>query len=271
VQPPEPSAQPAPAPSTPTVIPPQFSAPPTPPSAQPVVTMPGANPVVGKMAPAAAAPEKKLNTKLIGGIIALVVIIILAGGAFLFVKNKSSGSGQSLSVNVPNSWKTVKTGLGFTVKAPSLWSSGSSSSSSFDGVNEKLVQVGESDATISSSTTAAQTELDNYIIASTQSLSSNNTEANFDKAVTTISQSEKQTLKLFGADPSKLKTTSSNIKINGTPWLKVTSTIPGQVSYNLYYWDNNHAIALLVVSTTKSAAQNLYNTYSLPMAASVKL
>jgi hypothetical protein len=211
----------------------------------------------------------KMPNKLIVGLVAVVVVVLVVAG--FFILNKSSGTniktGQPISVSTPSSWKTVNTKLGYTVKAPPSWSVDQSDTSDIGGLISQTSDIEPSDAG-----STVQDQISNTISVSLQKLDKNSTsETAFDKAVTNLSSAEKTILKQFGVDTNDMKITASKVSINGKPWLEVVSSYPGQSSANLFYWDKNQAIGLIASEQSMAMENTALNTYLLPMAASVQV
>jgi hypothetical protein len=210
--------------------------------------------------------RKKARLKIPSNLLVLIILVVVVGLFLTFYNNKSSSNSkvvQLSSVKVPSSWKTINTGLGYTVKAPSNWSLGSSSKLTTDGLIDNSASIG--------ATGNSQAQLNDTVTASTQKITGTSSEAAFDKKVTSLSSQEMQLLKAFGINTNKVQITSSNVEINGREWFKVTTYIPYQYSYNLYLWDNNHAVAIVVSNHSQQTVQQLAKNYVLPMAASLKI
>jgi hypothetical protein len=232
----------------------------------------------------------------------LLVVVILAGvGAYFALKKpaakpatpapkSSKAQVANMTVKVPSDWQKIDTGLGFSISAPAGWTAGTSTNADVNGLNSTDVVIsannsapvsGTPDGNTPSNTTAAadstpdtgtaQSQTSQSVIAGTQKLDSNNGEAAFKERVTHLGSDDQATLKAFGVDTSKITVAAKSIKINGKPWLYVTSNIPNQYSENLYYWDKDHAISLIVTDTTQAKVQQLSKTYLFPMAASLVL
>jgi len=215
------------------------------------------------------------HKKLLVSLIVLVVVIAAAGLSWFYLKPMTGNSIKSISVTVPANWKIFNTGLGYSVEGPSTWGLGFKSTSTVENVNETSINLSATGGSITySSTTSAsttQSQINDSVNLSTEKLTSNNTQANFVKAVSTLTSQEKELLKTFGMNPNSEKVTSNNLSINGKTWLNVMSSGNGESTAYLYYWDNNHAVSLSAYNKSQQVVNQLYKSYLLPMAASVKL
>jgi hypothetical protein len=205
-------------------------------------------------------------------LIAILLLIVIIGFlvAFHVKSSNSSSSTQKSNINVPSTWKTEDTNLGFTVKIPKDWTLGSSSSLTSDGIisNSAIINL---ETSPTSTNTPSQLQDTDSVTTSTQKLTGKASEATFDKQIAALSSQQKQLLMAFGIKTNRVSITSTNIEINGMKWLKVTKYIPHQYYYDLYYWDNNKAIGLEVSNDSQQTVQQIAKTYVLPMAASLKI
>jgi len=215
------------------------------------------------------------HKKLLVSLIVLVVVIAAAGLSWFYLKPMTGNSSKSISVTVPANWKAFNTGLGYSVEGPSTWGLGFKSTSTVENINETSINLSATGGVINySSTTGAsttQSQINDSVNLSTEELTSNNTQANFVKAVSTLTSQEKELLKMLGMNPNSEKVTSNNLSINGKTWLNVMSSGNGESTAYLYYWDNNHAVSLSANNASQQVVNQLYKTYLLPMAASMKL
>jgi hypothetical protein len=249
----------------------------------------GQNPVLNSSSPNGAfvgsLGSEQANTKVRHGfnkkyalilLLALVLVIgiVLILSILMHHKNNSglSSSSKSVSENVvvPKNWKPFNTGLGFSVMEPSSWSSEASSSSTFNNLKSNSLTLSATGGSVPVGTTTQQ-QINESVFVGNQSVVSNSSQQAFDNAVSSLSSSDKAALTEFGINASKTKIVATQLKLNGRQWLQVSTDIPNQDSDNLYLWDKNHAITLIVENQSLSVVQQLTKSYLLPMAASVKL
>lgn len=209
----------------------------------------------------------------------LIVLVVIAAGAVLIwmhFENKSGAhiSHRSISVNVPSNWITYDSGFGYTVKAPPNWGLGFHSNDTVNMLQEKLITLSATGGNITFSTSGSsttQSELNDSVTLGTQNLTSNNSQTNFDNAVSTLTSADKTLLKEFGLNPNSEKVVATDLNINGIPWLEVETSMSGQYSTSLYFWTKDHAISLEVANKSQQITMQLTNSYLLPMAASMKI
>lgn len=212
-------------------------------------------------------------------LVSIAIILIIAAGAFTayhYTKGSVSNlPSKSISVTVPANWKTFNSGFGFTVEGPSTWGLiSANSSSTVNNLQSTMTTLSATGGNLTFSTSTpstTQAQLNESVSLGIAKLTSNNNKANFVKAVTVISSQEKAGLKAFGIKANSVKINPMYLTINGKQWIRVDTSYPGQFSTNLYYWDNNQGINLMVSNASQKVENQLTNSFLLPMAASMQL
>ena len=234
-------------------------------------------------------------------ILLIVLIVAAAAGYFAFKKPAkpapapapkiSNAQSTNMTVKVPADWQKTDTKLGFSISIPAGWVVGTSTNTDINNLNGASATISDDAATSVSNTTPTNGTSDSSASAATdtsqdgsqsqtssqilevisEKLDTGNSEAAFKQKVTQLSSEDKATLQSLGVDTSKASVSSRSIKLNGKPWLDVTSNIPGQYSENLYYWDNDHAIGFIGVDASQAKVKQLAQKYLYPMAASVTI
>ncbi|HEX5797232.1 MAG TPA: hypothetical protein VFX86_02485 [Candidatus Saccharimonadales bacterium] len=209
-------------------------------------------------------------------IILIAVLILMAGlGAYLLFDKKDSiptkqtpGTADSQieeselveqkTVTIPESWKTVKTELGPTVRIPDEWVITPPIDLTYKSMMTRSISLRTPDDSVP-------------ILAvdmAIKSLSNSKSQTDFSKAI-------KEAFITANALPAstvgtKAKATISRLNINGKEWTKFLVEFPsGQVSNTIYLWDNDHAIELNVIADDKQSLDKKTNDYLLPVAASI--
>lgn len=178
-------------------------------------------------------------------------------------KNASGQSSEKTSITVPADWETIDTKLGFTVKAPANWTDANSLPT-----NASIGDFISKTITISEPKRDATSLFGNYVAVSTQNLKNSKSQSEFEQGV----KDKGKVAEGFGASEDQIKLTSTDVNINGKQWLRVDVQVSSQFFETLlFFWVDDHAIALIVVSDKQTSLDKLVGDYLLPMAASVKL
>ena len=223
-------------------------------------------------------PQKRRPSSIKLMLVALIALVVVVAAvlAWMHFANKSGAhiASRSLSVHVPSNWTTYDSGFGYTVEAPPNWGLGPKLNDTVNMIQEKLITLSATAGNITFSTSGSsttQSELNDTVTLGIQSLTSNNSQTNFDNAVSTLTSADKTLLKEFGLNPNSEKVVATDLNINGIPWLEVENSMSGQYSTSLYFWTKDHAISLEVANKSQQITMQLTNSYLLPMAASMKI